>query len=313
MYYYIRRLFALIITLVLVSVAVFVLFQIIPGDPVLNILGLEAEEYQIEALRKELGTDQPIHIRYINWAKGMVRGDAGTSIRFNSPVTDLIKSRLPVTLSLTIMSLGIAIIVAVPLGIIAARNSGKWSDYIISIITQLGMAVPSFWLGIILLLVFGVKLKWIRPGVYVPWNESFSGAFKSLLLPSIAIAIPAIATIVRYLRTSVIEQLKLDYVRTAYSKGLVKNSIVYSHVLKNALIPVVTVMGMITANVLGGSLIIEQVFALPGIGRLFISSISFRDYYLVQGMVMYIATAIILINLVVDLIYKFLDPRIKLK
>lgn len=313
MYYYIRRILALIITLVLVSMVVFVLFQIIPGDPVLNILGLEADEHQIAALREELGTDLPVHIRYINWAKGMLRGDAGNSMRFGSPVTDLIKSRLPVTLSLTIMSLGIAILVAIPLGIIAARNSGKWSDFIISIITQLGMAVPSFWLGIILLLVFGVKLKWIRPGVYIPWNESIPGAFKSLLLPSIAIAIPAIATIVRYLRTTVIEQLKLDYVRTAYSKGLAKNNIVYSHVLKNALIPVVTVMGMITASILGGSLIIEQVFALPGIGRLFISSISFRDYYLVQGMVMYIATAIILINLIVDVIYKFLDPRIKLK
>ncbi len=313
MLYFARRFISLIVTLVVVSMIVFVLFQIIPGDPALTILGMDADEAQLAALRAQLGTDQPLINRYADWGRGILKGDAGQSLRFSMPVTSLIKSRLPVTLLLSIMALVMAVAIAIPLGVIAARSHGKWSDYVISIVTQLGMAIPSFWMGIILILIFGVRLQWFRAGGYVPWSDSPIDSIKSLFLPAVAIAIPVIATIVRYLRTTVIEQLKLDYVRTAYSKGLSKKNIVYRHVLKNSLIPVITVMGMIIASVLGGSLVIEQVFALPGIGRLLVSSISYRDFYLVQGMVMYIAVAIIMINFLVDVIYKFLDPRIKLR
>lgn len=237
----------------------------------------------------------------------------GESLRFSQPVTELIWSRFPVTLSLSLISMGLTVVIAIPLGITAARAQGRWSDYLVSITTQLGMAIPSFWLGILLMLVFGIILRWFSPGGYVPWSEDPMGAFRSLFLPSLAIAIPQIAVVVRYLRTLIIEQLSADYVRTARSKGIKERIIVYKHVLRNALIPVVTVLGMIFADVLAGSLIIEQVFALPGLGRLLISSISYRDFPLIQGMVVYITLIVILIHFIVDLLYRALDPRITLK
>ncbi len=313
MNYIIRRGFTLTVTLLLVSIITFALFQIVPGDPALVILGIDAEQEQIDALRAKFQMDLPVYERYLNWIVGVLKGDAGESIRFSTPVIDLIKSRLPVTISLAVLSIGMAIIIAIPMGILAARNQGKWSGFLISVFTQLGMAIPSFWLGIMLILVFGLKLSWFAPGGYVPWNESITGALRSLFLPAVANAILVIAVIVRYLRTTVIEQLKLDYVRTAYSKGLEKKYVVYKHVLKNALIPVITVLGMLIASVLGGSLVIEQVFSLPGLGRLLVSSISYRDFLLVQGVVMYIAIAVILINFIVDILYKVIDPRIKLR
>ncbi|MBF8982072.1 ABC transporter permease [Lutibacter sp. B2] len=313
MNYLLRRGCTLIITLLFVSMITFVLFQLIPGDPALAILGLDAEEGQIQELHAQLGLELPMHMRYIHWMSNVLKGDFGASIRFSRPVVDLIYSRLPVTLSLAIMSIGIAIIVAIPLGILAVRSHNKGSDYLISIITQLGMAIPSFWLGIIFILIFGLKLGWFIPGRYIPWNESMIGAFKSLLFPSLAMSIPVIAVIIRYLRTSLLEQMKLDYVRTAYSKGFSKKLVVYRHVLKNALIPVITVIGMMVASVLGGSLVIEQVFALPGLGRLLVASIKYRDIFLIQGIVMYIASVVIGINFIIDILYKSLDPRIQIK
>ncbi|MCT4620115.1 MAG: ABC transporter permease [Marinisporobacter sp.] len=313
MNYLIRRGLTLTITLLLISIFTFVLFQIIPGDPAMAILGMDAESGQIEALRSQMGLDLPVTVRYIKWMGNVLKGDLGQSIHFAMPVKELIGSRLPVTLSLAIMAIGIATIVAIPLGILSARANGKCVEYIISICTQLGMAIPSFWLGIILIYLFGLQLHWFSPGGYVPWSESIRDGFLSLILPASAIAIPTIAVLVRYLKTSLLEQLKLDYVRTAYSKGLKEKAIIYKHVLKNALIPVITIMGMIITSVLGGSLVIEQVFSLPGLGRLLISSIQYRDFLLIQGMVMYIAIAVIIVNFLIDLLYKVLDPRIQMK
>ncbi|QZY53730.1 ABC transporter permease [Crassaminicella profunda] len=313
MNYLLRRGFTLIITLLLISIFAFILFQLIPGDPAMTILGLDAEQGQIEALRSQMGLDLPVTQRYLKWMVNVFKGDLGQSVHFSMPVKELIGSRLPVTLSLAVMAIGIATIVAIPLGILSAKAHGKCVDIVISIFTQLGMAIPSFWLGIILIYLFGLKLEWFAPGEYIPWSESIWGALWTLLLPSIAIAIPVIAVLVRYLRTSLLEQLKLDYVRTAYSKGLKEKAIVYKHVFKNALIPVVTIMGMIITSVLGGSLVVEQVFSLPGLGRLLISSIQYRDFLLIQGMVMYIAVAVILVNFLIDILYKVLDPRIQMK
>lgn len=313
MAYLLRRIFTLSLTLLLVSIFTFLVFQVLPGDPALTILGVDAEEEQVAALREKLGLDQPLYIQFINWFNGVIHGDLGDSLRFSEPVWNLIQHRIPVTLTLGIMSLVITVIVAIPLGVIAARMKGKWLDYLISITTQFGMAIPSFWLGILLIMLFGLTFRIFSPGQYIPLEESIWGSIKSLILPSLAIAIPQIAVVIRYLRTTVIEQLALDYVRTGRSKGLKERVILYKHVLKNALIPVVTILGMIFADVLAGSLIIEQVFALPGLGRLLVSSISYRDFPLIQGMILYISFIVVAINFIVDILYRMLDPRIRLE
>lgn len=312
MKYVLRRGATLVVTLLLVSMITFLIFQIMPGDPALTILGLDAEQQQIDALRKEFNLDKTITERYALWFSDFIRGDLGQSIRFNAPVDELIRSRLPVTFSLTIMSFILIIIFSIPLGIMAARAHGKWVDYFVKMTTQLGMAIPSFWLGILLMLLFGMVLKMFTTIGYIPWSENPVEAFKSLFLPAVAIAIPQIAIVVRYLRSSLIEQLDLDYVRTAHSKGLEENVIIYKHVLRNSLIPVITVMGMIIAKILIGSIVLEQVYSLPGLGRLLVASISYRDFPLIQGMIMRIATTVIVINFIVDVLYRVLDPRIRL-
>lgn len=307
-----RKLGSFILTLVLISIITFSVFFIIPGDPAMIMLGVDAQPEQIEALREDLGLNTPIYQRYLDWIKGFVGGDLGESFRFEQPVNQLLTSRLPVTASLTFMSLVFIIIFSIPLGVLAAKSHRGISDYLITIITQLGMAVPSFWLGIILLILLGGMIEGYGSIDYISWTEKPIKSFQALLLPSLAIAIPQIAIVVRYLRVSILEQLQKDYVRTAKSKGLLANVILYKHVLKNAMIPVLTIMGMILARILAGSIVLEQVFALPGLGRLLVTSISYRDFPLLSGMIMYIALVVIIINFVVDLFYRVVDPRIKL-
>lgn len=311
--YVTRRIITLLLTVVFVILLTFSAFRIIPGNPALAILGTEATPEQVEALQAKLGADLPLFEQLARWLKGVAVLDFGESLRFATPVLDLIGGRIPVTLSLALMSLAMTVVVSIPLGIAAARARGKAADLIVSIGTQLGLAVPSFWSGIVLILLFGLTLKWVSVSRFVPWSEDPWLAFKSLLLPAVAVAIPQIAIVVRYLRTTMLEQLGLDYVRTAYSKGLTEFTILYKHVLKNALIPVITVVGMNFGEILAGSLVIEQVFTLPGMGRLLITAIANRDYPLIQGMVVLIAFAVISINFLVDLSYRWLDPKIRLK
>jgi len=312
MEYLIRRLLTLLLTVFFVVVMTFAVFRIIPGNPALAILGAEATDEQIEMLEAKLGTNRPLHEQFADWLGGVFALNFGESLRFSEPVLDLIASRFPVTLSLALMALTITVVTAVPLGIIAARSRGKAMDMIISVGTQFGLAVPSFWMGIMLILLFGLILKWFSVSTYVPWSENPGLAFKSMILPSVALAIPQIAVVVRYLRTTMLEQLSLDYVRTARSKGLSETVIQYKHVLKNALLPVITVVGINFGEVLAGSLVIEQVFTLPGFGSLLITSIGNRDYPLVQGLVMLIAFIVIIVNFVVDLSYRWLDPKIRI-
>lgn len=311
--YGVRRAMTLLVTLALVLLMTFFVFRVIPGNPALTILGMEADEAQVAALEAKLGTDQPLVYQFLNWTKGVLVGNWGESLKFSEPVLDLIFDRIPLTLSIAFLSICLTLIVAIPLGIWAAKANGRISGLLISLITQLGLAIPSFWLGILLVLLFGVALSLFPIGGFVAWSESPWQALRSLFLPSLAVAIPQIAVIVRYLRTTMLEQLRQDYVRTANSKGLRGRTVLYKHVLKNALIPVVTVLGMIIADVLAGSLIVEQVFALPGFGRLLVSSIGARDFPLVQGMILMTAFVVIVMNLLVDLAYKWLDPRIRLK
>ncbi|TQR20553.1 ABC transporter permease [Psychrobacillus vulpis] len=312
MAYIIRRIILFVVTMATVSLITFSVFQVMPGDPIRIMLGTEADETQVETLKKQLGLDQPLHIQYMDWVKGLVTGDLGDSIRFSRPVTELLADRLPVTISLALITLIIVVIVAIPLGIFVAKRQNKLSDVVFSSVTQLGMAVPSFWLGMLLILYLGMNFSFFTISGYVPWTQSVVGALGALLLPALTIAIPQIAVKFRYVRNAILEQLRLDYVRTIRSKGITEKFVMYKHVLRNSMIPILTVFGLITAEVVAGTIIVEQVFSLPGIGQLLITSISYRDFPLVQGIVMYITFVVVFINFIVDILYSVLDPRIRL-
>jgi len=313
MMYIIRRFILLITTILLVSIITFGVFQILPGDPVRTMLGTEADPTQIENLRSELGLDRPLYEQYADWMKGLLTGELGNSLRFSMPVKDLLFARLPVTMSLAVLTLTIVLVVSLPLGMFAARRQNKLSDVSLSTLTQIGMAVPSFWLGMMLILYVGMQFSFFKISGYIPWTQSVSGALSTLVLPALTIAIPQIAVNFRYVRTSILEQMQLDYVRTIRSKGMSERNVMYKHVLKNAMIPILTVFGLIMAEVVAGTIIVEQVFSLPGIGQLLITAISNRDFPLVQGIVMYITVAVVVINFIVDILYSVLDPRIRLR
>lgn len=313
MMYMIRRFILLITTILLVSIITFGVFQILPGDPVRTMLGTEADPTQIENLRSELGLNRPLYEQYTDWMKGLLTGELGNSIRFSMPVTDLLSDRLPVTMSLAGLTLFIVLLISLPLGMFAARRQNKWSDISLSTVTQVGMAIPSFWLGMILILYIGMQFSFFKISGYIPWTQSVAGALSTLLLPALTIAIPQIAVNFRYVRTAILEQVQLDYVRTIRSKGMSEQNVMYKHVLKNSMIPILTVFGLIMAEVVAGTIIVEQVFSLPGVGQLLITAISNRDFPLVQGIVMYITVAVVIINFIVDILYSVLDPRIRLR
>ncbi|MED3874119.1 ABC transporter permease [Lysinibacillus capsici] len=313
MMYILRRIILLITTILLVSIITFGVFQILPGDPVRTMLGTEADPTQIENLRSELGLDRPLYEQYVDWMKGLLTGQLGNSIRFSMPVKELLFDRLPVTMSLAGLTLIIVLIISLPLGMFAARRQNKLSDVSLSTVTQIGMAVPSFWLGMMLILYIGLQFSFFKISGYIPWTQSVAGAFSTLILPALTIAIPQIAVNFRYVRTAILEQVQLDYVRTIRSKGMSEQNVMYKHVLKNSMIPILTVFGLIMAEVVAGTIIVEQVFSLPGIGQLLITAISNRDFPLVQGIVMYITVAVVMINFIVDVLYSVLDPRIRLR
>ncbi len=313
MMYILRRIILLITTILLVSIITFGVFQILPGDPVRTMLGTEADSRQIENLRSELGLDRPLYEQYVDWMKGLLTGQLGDSIRFSMPVKELLFDRLPVTMSLAGLTLIIVLIISLPLGMFAARRQNKLSDVSLSTVTQIGMAVPSFWLGMMLILYIGLQFSFFKISGYIPWTQSVAGALSTLILPALTIAIPQIAVNFRYVRTAILEQVQLDYVRTIRSKGMSEQNVMYKHVLKNSMIPILTVFGLIMAEVVAGTIIVEQVFSLPGIGQLLITAISNRDFPLVQGIVMYITVAVVMINFIVDVLYSVLDPRIRLR
>ncbi len=300
-------------TFILVSVIIFFVFQMLPGNPAHIILGLDADEQQIRNLEIELGLDRPLPERYFDWVTGIFQGDMGESLRYQLPVADIIQDRLPVTLSLTVLSLLLTVVIGLPLGLYIAQKDGKWTSIVLSILTQLGISIPSFWFGFMLILLFGVVLSLFPTYGYVPWSESFFGALKSFFLPSLAIAISNIAVVIRYLRNTILDQAKMDYVRTAQCKGLSEKAIMYGHILRNGLIPILTILGLTIADTLGGSIIIENVFALPGLGNLLIQSITSRDFPLVQTMILYLSIIVVTINFIVDLLYRLVDPRIRSK
>ena len=313
MRYFLYKLSSFITTIIIVSIMIFFVFQLLPGNPAQIILGIDADPHQVAQLEKQLGLDRSPVERYMDWVAGVLQGDLGESLRYQLPVSDIVIDRIPVTASLAILSLLFTVVIGVPLGIFIARSDGKWISIFLNVLTQLGISIPSFWFGFILILIFGVTLQLFPTYGYVPWSEDFLGALRSFFLPSFAIAIGNIAIVIRYLRNTILDQSKMDYVRTARVKGLKERSILYGHILRNSLIPVLTIMGLLIADTLGGSIIIENVFSLPGLGNLLIQSITSRDFPLVQSMVLYIAIIVLLINFIVDMLYKVIDPRIRLK
>ncbi|MBR1860753.1 MAG: ABC transporter permease [Lachnospiraceae bacterium] len=319
MTYFIKKIATLIITLFLVSVLSFLAFQIIPGDVVNSILGTEATPEREQQLREELGLDKPPVQRYINWASGILHGDLGVSYRYSKnmnemmPVTELIGDKLPVTLWLGLISIIFTVLFAIPLGVLWAGTKNRFLDGALNVLTQGSMAIPSFFLGILVTYLFGIIFKMFIPGAYVSYKKDFWAFVLYLIFPAIAIAIPKIGMTARFLRNSTLTELRADYVRTAKSKGASDKSILFKHVLRNAMLPVVTFVGMIIAEVIAGSIVVEQVFSLPGVGRLLISSISTRDFPVVQVLILYITMVVILVYFVVDVIYRELDPRIRVE
>lgn len=306
-----KKFISLFTTIILVSLITFFVFQILPGNPAQIILGADADPLLVENLELEMGLDKPILIRYLGWIKGVVQGDLGTSLRFGGPVLGHIKDRLEVTTGLVLLTVGFTILIGLPIGLFLAYKSNKTSGTFFSIISQLGLAIPTFWVGILLMFFFSVKLKFFPAGGYTYRAEDLLQSFKSLILPALSLSIGNSAMIIRYLRNSVVDEMNMDYVRTAYIKGLSRRTIIWRHILRNALLPVVTILGMIIIDTLGGSIIIETVFSLPGLGSLISASITSRDFPLIQGLVLYLSTIVVFVNFIVDFAYTLLDPRIR--
>jgi peptide/nickel transport system permease protein len=260
-------------------------------------------------MRREIGTDRPLLVQYGAWVASVARGELGVSIRHKRPVLDLIVERLPVTLSLSALALLVALVVGLPLGVVAAARRNTVADYGALLFSQLGQAIPSFWLGIMMILAFALKLRWVPTGGYEPWSDGPAETLRSLAMPALALGVVLAAQIARMQRSSMLDVMQEDFVRTARAKGLAESRVIYWHTLRNALIPTVTVVGLQVGSVLGGAIIIEQIFALPGLGRLVLFAVVNRDWPLIQGLVFFLAALTVLVNLLVDLSYAWLDPR----
>lgn len=310
MKYIIKKVISMIITLVVVSLCVFLAFSIIPGDPALKKLGTEASPELIAQTREQMGLNDPVIVRYFRWFAAFLHGDMGKSYNYSVPVAGMILNKIPITLTMAIMSFLLTIVVSIPMGIITAKHEGGVLDRVVTVINQIIMAVPPFFSGILITFIFGMVFKLFTPGGFVSYTDNFAGFVGYLIFPSIAVALPKIAMTVKMLRGSVIDEAKKDYTRTAYSRGNNTNSVLYRHVLKNALIPVITFLGMLLADMVAGSIVIEQVFGIPGISRILLTSISNRDYPVVEAIIMGIAMIVIVTNLLVDIIYRIVDPRI---
>ena len=309
--YVLRRVAAFVATLFFLSALVFVVVRVLPGDPATLILGVESNPETLARLRHAMGLDRPLALQYVDWLARAARGDLGTSIQYDLPVGRLILSRLPVTLPLALMAAALMVIIALPLGVYAATHHRRAGDYLAMLVSQLGIAVPAFWSGLLLILLFSVRLGWLRSGGFDGWSAGLWTGLKALLLPAIALGAFQAAVLVRATRSAVLEILREDYVRTARAKGLAELRVIRRHALRNAMIPIVTVMGIQLGQLVAGAIVLESVFALPGLGRLALGAISARDLPVVQGVTLFVAASIVFINFAVDLAYAALDPRIR--
>ena len=308
----VKKALMMILTMVIVSFFAFLAFQIIPGDPTTKILGSEATAEAVAELRAELGLDRPFLVRYFEWITNALQGDFGRSYIYNMSVAELLQGKLSVTMLLTAIAFVMIVVLSIPLGLAAASSRRAWVDRLFTVLGQLVMAVPPFFIGILLTLVCGLVLRWFDPGAFVRPGDDFGASMVYLLYPAFAIALPRVAMTVKMLRSSIGGEMDKDYVRTAYSRGNTRMATLYRHVLRNAVVPTVAFLAMTAADIVAGSVIIEQVFAISGIGRLLLTSISNRDFPVVQAIVVILALVVVLVNFVADIINQRLDPRLRL-
>ncbi|GAA6175929.1 ABC transporter permease [Sulfitobacter pacificus] len=309
--YTLKRLISLIISLAIASVVIFLVIEVAPGDPASFMLGMNAQPETLAALRSELGLDASKVERYFSWISGMVVGDFGTSYTYRTPVSQMIGERLWVSLPLALYALTLSTLVAFPAGIYAASRRGQAGDIGVMGATQLGVAVPNFWFAMMLVLIFAINLRWFSAGGFVGWDKGVLAGLHGLTLPAIALALPQAAILARVMRSSLLDVMGEDFMRTARAKGLTARQALWRHGLRNALIPVLTIIGLQFSFLLAGSIIIEQVFYLPGLGRLVFQSISARDLIVVESVVMLLVFSVIVVNFLVDLAYAAVDPRLR--
>jgi peptide/nickel transport system permease protein len=309
--YALNRLGSLVISLIVASLVVFACIEIIPGDPAAFMLGTGAQPDTIAALRAELGLDQALHIRYLDWAGGLITGDFGTSYTYRTPIAEIISDRLWVSLPLAIYALTLTILIAFPVGILAATKRGSLTDITVMGATQLGVAIPNFWFAMLMVLLFAINLRWFSAGGFPGWEKGLYPAMKALTLPAVALALPQASILARVMRSSLLDTLSEDYIRTARAKGLSTKQALRRHALRNAMIPVLTIIGLQFSFLLAGAIIIENVFYLPGLGRLVFQAISQRDLVVVESVVMILVFAVIVVNFAVDLAYAWVDPRLR--
>ena len=312
MKYLLKKVFTLIITLFIVSLLAFLAFQVI-SDPATAILGTSATPESLAALREEMGLNRPIFVQYGSWLLGFLQGDFGTSYSYHIPVAEMIAQKLPITAMLTLFSFLLMILVSIPLGIWTARKEGGLLDRSLTVINQIFMSVPPFLLGVACTYIFGVGLRIFVPGQFVSYTQSWPKFLVYLIFPAISIGISRIAMTVKMLRGAILNELDQDYVRTSRSRGMARRKVLSGHVLRNALIPTITFLAVSMAEIMTGTIIIEQVFTIPGIGRLLLASINNRDFPVVQAIVVILAAWIVIVNFVADLLYQLVDPRIRLR
>jgi len=309
--FFARRILGLILTLFAVSLVVFLVLEVLPGDVAEVMLGTEAREDTLAALRAQLGLDRPAHVRYLAWIGGLVTGDLGVSHTYGAPVAGMMVERLAVTAPLALLAFVLSTLIAVPLGMFAARRRGQAGDYGVMGFAQMGLAIPNFWFAILLILIFAVWLRWLPAGGFPGWEAGPVAALRALILPALALALTEAAILARVTRSAVLECMGEDYVRTARAKGLDWGPVMRGHVLRNAMIPVTTVMGLQFAFLLAGAVIIENVFTLPGLGRLVLQAIFQRDVIVVKDAVLILAGMVVVVNFVVDMLCVAIDPRPK--
>ncbi|HAF27389.1 MAG TPA: ABC transporter permease [Lachnospiraceae bacterium] len=301
----------MILTLLLVSFFVFLAFELIPGDAALSMLGTHATPESLAALRSEFGLDRPFLVRYFSWLFSFIRGDMGISYNYRRPVSAMLSGKLSITVTLVIMAFIMIVLISIPLGVFVAKHKGGKADTFFTVFDQFIMAIPPFFSGILITFIFGVTLHLFVPGGFVSMDRDFFKFISYMIFPAIAVALPKIAMTIKLLKTSILEEADKDYVRTAYSRGNSTTAVLYKHVLKNAIIPVITFLGMALSDMVAGSIIIEQVFNIPGLGRILLTSISNRDYPVVEAVIMLIAFLVVTVNFLVDILYKIVDPRMR--
>lgn len=309
--YILQRLVQIIPVLFFLSIIVFAIVRLIPGDPAAVRLGMEATPEGIAAVRREMGLDQPIIVQYLLWLKDVLRGDFGTSWVSKMPVLELIMLKLPASLLLAFTALAIALLIAIPAGIVSGVKQHSLVDNIATTFSLLGVAMPQFWLGIMLMLIVAVQLRWLPPSGYVDFNQNPVEALRRLILPATTLGLTLAAPLARFMRSGMLDVMNADYIRTARAKGLPERLVIMRHAVRNALLTVITVFGMQFGALLGGTIVIEQVFSWPGIGLMSFTAINQRDYGIIQGVVLFVALGFVLVNVLIDVLYVYVDPRIR--